>query len=264
MAVKETDEGLQVMLDTRPVRIGTKQILTLPHSRRALATGIAVEWDQLVTAQQALKQHYIPLTSLAARAIDIEVAEKANDRSIRESIVKVLMRYLSTDTLLCWAPDKSLHDPLEDTNRNLRQRQREVAEPIIAYLQTHIFPGVDIEPILDEDSIMPKSQSKLTQEVIRGWAYGLAPFELAGLERGVLATKSLLIAARLLIEWSREYQHLRKQNADSPRFGIVQASEAASMELTHQVQQWGEVEDSHDVQKEDLFRQLGSLILVVS
>lgn len=257
------------MLDSRPVRTASKQPLTLPHSKRALATGIALEWDLLVSAQQALKHHYIPLTSTTSRAVDLEQADAEGNTKIREDIVKVLMRYLTTDTLLCWAPEKNIHDSALRLGKNnipqsLRARQKQVAEPIIAYLQTHIFPGVDINPVLGEDTIMPIPQSKMTQEVIRGWITGLPAFELAGLERGVLASKSLMIAVRLLVEWSQEFRHLQQNRDIKNRFGIAQAAEACSVEVTWQTNMWGEVEDTHDVEKEDLARQLGSVILLVN
>ncbi|GAB7351721.1 hypothetical protein MBLNU459_g2309t1 [Dothideomycetes sp. NU459] len=271
-SVKDTADGLNVMLDSRPVRTASKQPLTLPHSKRALATGIALEWDLLVSAQQALKHHYIPLTSTTSRAIDIRQADAEGNSKIREDIVKVLMRYLSTDTLLCWAPEKNMHDPalrtdmdkLSSTPQSLRARQKQVAEPIISFLQAHIFPGVEINPILGEDTIMPIPQPKMTQEVIRGWMTGLPAFELAGLERGVLASKSLLVAARLLVEWSQEFGHVPKAKDSKDRFGIAQAAEACSVEVTWQTNMWGEVEDTHDVEKEDLARQLGSVILLVN
>ena len=180
------------------------------------------------------------------------------------------MRYLETDTLLCWAPEKNVHDPTglagasSGSKQTLRQKQIAIAEPVIAFLQTHIFPGVDIEPILDEDTIMPKSQSQMTQEVIKGWLHRLPAFELAALERGVLATKSLLVAVRLLVEWSREFRHLQPTENTAGRFGIAQAAEACSIEVTWQTNMWGEVEDTHDVEKEDLARQLGSAILLVA
>lgn len=254
------------MLDTRPVRTASRQVLTLSKSKRALASAVALEWDQLVSAQQALKQHYIPLTSITSRAIDIEAADREGNSTIRDGILKTVMRYLSTDTLLCWAPEKNIHDPNEGrTSANLRQRQRSVAEPIIGFLTTHIFPGVEIIEILSEDSIVPKSQPEMTTEVIRGWVSGLPPYELAALERGVLATKSLLIAARLVVEWSQEWKHLQNRpGTDTARFGIEEAAEAATLEVAHQTEQWGEVEDTHDVEKEDMRRQLGSAILLVS
>lgn len=90
-------------------------------------------------------------------------------------------------------------------------------------------------------------------------------FELAGLERGILATKSLLVAVRLLAEWSKEFQGASvAKNAGQERFGIEAATEAASLEVLHQTEQWGEVEDTHDVDNADIRRQLGSVILLVS
>lgn len=267
MSIKEDDEGsLQVLLDSRPVRTATRQTLILPKTRRALASAIALEWDQLVSAQQALKQHYIPMTSITSRALDIESADLQGNASVRDNIVKMVIKYLGTDTLLCWAPEKNMHDPMQNqSKKSLRQRQKEIAQPIIAYLTTHVFPGVEIVEILGEDSIIPKSQPKMTTEVIKGWVAGLPPFELAALERGVLATKSLLVAARLLVEWSREWTHLQNRpDLERTRFGIEEAEEAATLEVMHQTQQWGEVEDTHDVEREDLRRQLGSAILLIS
>lgn len=265
VSLKDTEEGLQVLLDSRPVRTASRNVLQVPHAKRALATAIAVEWDQLVSAQQALKHHYIPMTSLTSRALDIDTADMNGDDTIREAIVKMLMRYLGTDTLLCWAPEKNMHEPEYEGKVPLRQRQRQVAEPIIAFLKTHIFPGVDILPILGEESIVPTPQPEMTRQVIRGWVTGLPAYELAALERGVLATKSLLVATRLVVEWSQEFQHLhRDRAATADRFGVDEAAEAAMQEVLHQIRQWGEVEDTHDVDREDMRRQLGSVVLLVS
>lgn len=267
----------EIYLDKRPVRTPARHVMGIPMSKSALAAAIALEWDQLVSAQQALKHHYIPLTSLTARALDIQSGDVQHTPAlnpIRESTIKLVMKYLGTDTLLCWAPEKNIHEPYNNgAGKSLRQRQREVAEPIIAYLTTHIWPGVEIVPILGEDSIVPISQPEMTREVIKGWVSGLPPFELAALERGVLATKSLLVATRLMVEWSSEFAHLQKDSAsqehadldiEGGRFGIDMAAQAASLEVLHQTEQWGEVEDTHDVEKEDLRRQLGSVILLVS
>jgi chaperone required for assembly of F1-ATPase len=78
-----------------------------------------------------------------------------------------------------------------------------------------------------------------------------------------LATKSLLVATRLLVEWSQEFKHLHKNNSTG-RFGIAEARQASSVEVTWQTDMWGEVDDTHDVDKEDVARQLGSVILLVS
>jgi ATP synthase F1 complex assembly factor 2 len=99
----------------------------------------------------------------------------------------------------------------------------------------------------------------------------LSPFELAGLERATLAGKSLLAAARLVVEWSEEGAHSRvvaqegeEKGQGKKRFGVEEAARAVSLEVDWQTGRWGEVEDTHDVEKEDLRRQLGSVVLLVS
>lgn len=183
-------------------------------------------------------------------------------------MVNMLMRYLDTDTLLCWAPARPSHasDALEarSAGPSLRDLQIRTALPIIAYLMTHVWPGVEIRPVLDDGSIVPASQPDGTREVIRGWISGLKAWELAGLERAVLAGKSLCVGVRLLVEWSEEFAGLRAWVGRGARFGIEEAAEACSLEVRWQTRLYGEVEDTHDVEREDVRRQLGSVVLVVS
>lgn len=261
----ETTEGLQIYLDTRPVKTQSKQTIAIPFSKKHLATAMALEWDSLVSAQQAMKTHHIPLTSLVSRALDIQEEEKSGSTEIRQGITKMLLRYLSTDTLLCWAPSTSIHDPAHEGGREkLRDLQIRVAKPIIAWLVAKVWPGVDVVPVLETESILPTPQPDMTVEVVRGWIAGLPAWELAGLERAVLATKSLLVATRLLVEWSEELGHLRSSNGSGERFGVEDAAHAANLEVHWQTGQWGEVEDTHDVDKEDVRRQLGGVVLLVS
>ncbi|PGG98795.1 ATP synthase mitochondrial F1 complex assembly factor 2 [Blastomyces parvus] len=269
--VREVDDGYQIFLDSRPVRTPEKKILTIPASKPHLAHAIALEWDLLISAQQALKQHLIPLTSLTARAQDIVAEDAAGQDTIRQQIVTSMMRYLDTDTLLSWAPAKSIYDPEEPDDveasgegvmESLRDRQISTARPIIDFLTTKVWPGIEIRPALQENSILPSPQLPLTREVIRGWIYGLPAYELAGLERGVLASKSLLVAARFVVEWSEQFRDVQPEGRRT--FGIEKAAEASTLEVTWQTDNWGEVEDTHDVDKEDVKRQLGSVVLLVS
>jgi chaperone required for assembly of F1-ATPase len=115
-------EGLQVFLDSRPVRTANKSVLTVPASKHQLATAIALEWDLLLSAQQALKTHYIPMTSLAARALDIEMADAEGKEHVRNDVLSLLMRYLHTDTLLCWAPAKVMNETKQN-GKTLRELQ---------------------------------------------------------------------------------------------------------------------------------------------
>lgn len=179
------------------------------------------------------------------------------------------LRYLDTDSLLCWAPPPS--EPQAPGERSLRELQERVAGDILGYLSTHVWPGVEIEPVLDEGSIMPRGQKEGVREVIQGWVMGLDAWELAALERAVLAGKSLLGAVRLVVEWSegaagragREVAAAQGL-ADRRKFDVEEAVKAASLEVDWQTGRWGEVEDTHDVEKADLRRQLGSVVLLVA
>lgn len=86
------------------------------------------------------------------------------------------------------------------------------------------------------------------------------------MERAVLAGKSLCVAARLIVEWSKVFNGPGSSLSDrisEKRFGIEDAAEACSLEVRWQTGRWGEVEDSHDVEREDLKRQFGSAVLLV-
>ncbi|KAI1437830.1 hypothetical protein GGR50DRAFT_643081 [Xylaria sp. CBS 124048] len=260
---------LEVHLDTRPLRRPTpqKDILRIPASKPLLAAALALEWDLLVSAQQATRHHLIPLTSLVCRALDILDADGLEKSDLRSGIARTLMRYLDTDSLLCWAPPPRYGQDAPDAQGNsLRDVQRRASEEVLAFLCTRVWPGVEIEPVLDGESIMPRGQKLETRQIIEGWIMGLSAWELAGLERAVLAGKGLLGAVRLLVEWSEGHVGLPREEGESDvgRFGVEEAAKLASIEVDWQTGNWGEVEDTHDVEKEDLRRQLGSVILLVS
>lgn len=207
------------------------------------------------------------MTSLVSRALDI-VDDDALKGEIRAGITETVMRYLDTDSLLCWAPEPEPDPPGYETHvsrtESLRSIQQRTALPIIAFLTERVWPGVEIVPVLDTSSIIPKSQPQMTKDIIKGWVSGLPPFELAGLERGVLAGKSLLGAVRLLVEWSTELAHLREGAKAGEMFGVEEAAKTASLEVDWQTGMWGAVEDTHDVEREDIRRQLGSVVLLVT
>lgn len=266
----------QIYLDARPLRHPTtKTIVNVPLSKPYLAHALALEWDLLTSAHQATKNHLIPLTSLVCHALDIADDDAKHRGSgfapIRTAVTDVLMRYLDTDSLLCWAPLET--DSLASGQIPLRELQERTAGEVIGYLSTHVWPGVEIEPVLDEGLLLPREQKPGVREVIQGWVMGLEAWDLAGLERAALAGKSLLGAARLVVEWSegsagragRDASPSGETNKNRKRtFGIEEAAKATSLEVDWQTGKWGEVEDTHDVEKEDLRRQLGSAVLLVS
>ena len=267
------EQNYIVNLDARALRNPTtKKPLTIPRSKPHLATALALEWDLLVSAQQATRSHLIPLTSISARAHVLGLEDRENQHTIspgtgiRYDIINTLLRYLDTDTLLCWAPASTATNPSDKDVKGelLRDLQVRTAKPILSYLTQNVWPGVELKPALDNGSILPASQPAATRAVIKGWMAGLPAWELVGLERAALAGKSLCVAARLVCEWS-EYLKLGDMQGEAVgRFGIEEAAKACSQEVIWQTGRWGEVEDSHDVDKEDLRRQFGSVVLVVS
>merc|ERR1712000_220679 len=265
--VVEVDGALEVHLDKRPLRHPqTKEIMRLPLSKPNLAAALAIEWDHLTSAQEATRHHLIPLTSLICRAIDIQADDAdpvKGQPTIREKVTAMLLQYLDTDSMLCWAPPAGPYDLKNDAGESLRDVQTETAKETLAFLTSKIWPGVTITPALDGHSIMPKSQSPETQAVVRSWISRLDAFEIAGLERGTLAGKSVLASARLVAEWS-EGSANTGDALSGQLFGAEEAVRATNLEVDWQAMQWGEVEDTYDVNKEDVTRQLASVILLVS
>lgn len=292
--VRDVDGAWEVHLDARPLRHpATKRVVRIPASKPLLASALALEWDLLVSAQHATRQHLIPLTGLVCRAIDIVEDDEMRggggagagvgsgsgiggkesvNQSIRANIVDMVMRYLDTDSLLCWAPPPryGVDDPVDGKSPvSLRDMQRAAAEDVVGFLTSRVWPGVAIEPVLDGESIMPRQQPPGTRQVVEGWVSGLDAWELAGLERAVLAGKGLLGAVRLLVEWTEGCVGVGVGGGASSgevegKFGVEEAARLASIEVNWQIGRWGEVEDTHDVEKEDLRRQLGSVVLLVS
>lgn len=286
-SVKETPEGLQVFLDSRPLRTSTtpRSILTVPRSKPWVALLLAQEWDQLPTAAHALKPHNIPLTSLLNRAVALQHSPvyisplqpptsdlKKQTVKTRAEIVAMCMRYLDTDTILCYAPetrsslDRDSADRKIEERESLRDMQHRKSTPILEFLTTNVFPGLEVIPHTS-DQLVPAPQPEMTKQILSGWIAGLPAWELAGLERTVLATKSLLIGVRIIAEWSPKIRARSSSDAWAPsreRFGVEQACEAATVEVRWQTTMWGEVEDTHDVAKEDMRTQIASTIALIS
>ncbi|KAK4151453.1 protein atp12, mitochondrial [Chaetomidium leptoderma] len=286
--VREVNGAFEIHLDARPLRHPTtKTIIRLPPSKPHLAHALALEWDALTSAQQATKQHLIPLTSLICRALDIASEDSSSPSStpnptspLRTTISQSLLRYLDTDSLLCFAPapEPGTHDPTLDGPSLRTQQEQAYTATVPSFLTAHVWPGITIEPVLDGTSLLPRPHAPGTRDVVQGWMRSsLSAFELAGLERATLGGKSLLAAARLVVEWSEEgaaytpsssssssSSSSAETHAQKKRFGVEEAARAVSLEVAFQTGRWGEVEDTHDVEKEDLRRQLGSVVLLVS
>jgi len=268
VTVRDAGGAFEVLLDARPLRHPTtKAVVRVPATKPALAAALAAEWDALPSSADASRAHRVPLTGLVCRALDL-AADDAG--ALRADVVEYVLRYLDTDSLLCWAPADPHRPEAEDDDTAagadvpLRTAQRRAADAVVAHLTTYVWPGLVISPVLDGATILPRPQAPGVRDVVRGWAAGLTAWELAGLERAVLAGKSLLNAARLVAEWSEDGAGAAPSPDAGPRFGVEEAARVASLEVDWQTDRWGQVEDTHDVDHEDVRRQLGSVVLLVS
>lgn len=219
VGISKRDDGLTVTLDMRALKTPSGNTLLLPRNKRLVATLIANEWENQETL---LKPHALPMTSIASRAIDVFYDKKTHSE-VRES----LLNYLDTDTI-CFHHD----DPPP-----LVELQRTHWDPLIEWAKSTF--DIDIQVFT---SILLHSQSAETRAKLNAILTEMDPWELAAMERATYATKSFLIALALV------KRHLT----------VEEAAVAAQVEVSSQIQRWGEVEDSHDVDFHDVRRQLGS------
>ncbi|KAA1107051.1 ATP synthase complex assembly protein atp12 [Puccinia graminis f. sp. tritici] len=217
---KQEDGQYSIRLDLRNLKTPSGKPLVLPKTKLVLATLIAREWDE---QRKILKQHSLPMTSLASRAIDgLSEAE-------RDAVVDDLMRYLDTDTI-CFQESKP---------RVLAEMQKTHWAPLLVWLQEAY--GIHLR--VHEDSIVYSKQSPETHSKLRALVAQFDPLKLAAFERAVHATKSFVIALALV------QNHLT----------VDQASDASRVEVLSQIARWGEVEDTHDVDYQEIRMKLGSV-----
>ncbi|KAG6330625.1 hypothetical protein ID866_8461, partial [Astraeus odoratus] len=219
------DNGIAVTLDKRALKTPSGNILLLPKEKRLAATLIANEWDN---QDKFLKQHALPMTSVAARAIDA-----FRDEATQAEVRTALLSYLDTDTV-CFHHD----DPPP-----LVELQQKHWDPLLEWVRS----TYDVE-IQVFNSVLFHSQSDRTRKILGGVVAQMDPWEMAAMERATYGTKSFLIALALV------KRHLTAE----------QAAQAAQVEVASQIQRWGEVEDTHDVDFHDVRRQLGSSACLVT
>lgn len=88
----QDNEGFQILLDGRSIRTPTGNPIVIPANRELLAACIAQEWSE---QEKTLKPHTLPLTSLAARALE-GCKEGAEER---KEVEEFLLRYLENETI---------------------------------------------------------------------------------------------------------------------------------------------------------------------
>lgn len=262
------DPGMiHVQMDNKTIRTPMGNQLVVKKDQIILAYLLKNEWNNLESLNA--KSYSLPLTSLTSRCIDLESAHTGNiDPEIvakcngdRDQIISDLLRYLDTDTLLVFAPN-------EELDGTLRKEQDELYIPIIQGVEELLFgylpeldkslnEGIELRKLdLDVDGIRSNVQHANVREAATNYLKSLSYWNLAVFEKTVMITKSF-ICGLLLTE-----NVVRKEVLPSLKCDIEKMERLASLETIHQAKKWGEVEDTHDVNKADLLRNISAASLV--
>ncbi|GAA5958690.1 hypothetical protein JCM21900_001555 [Sporobolomyces salmonicolor] len=224
VAVEKRPEGeYAVLLDHRTLKTPGGAPLLMPKDRLPVSLLIAEEWENQVAV---LKPHTLPMTSLAARALD-----GLKDENTRKEVVASLLKYLDTDTV-CF------HEEFPATLVKLQEAHW---KPLIDW----VCKTYDVEVRIYE-GILNTRQPDATILKLGSVVADYDQFKLAAFERAVLASKSYLVALGLVEGFL---------SADD-------AAHAAHVEVQSQINRWGEVEDTHDVDHQDVRVRLGSAALL--
>ncbi|EKM55928.1 uncharacterized protein PHACADRAFT_209438 [Phanerochaete carnosa HHB-10118-sp] len=212
---------LTVTLDKRPLKTPSGDQLLLPKHKALAVTLIAAEWDNQETL---LKQHSLPMTSLASRAIDAFRNSKADTRV---QVYDQLLKYFETDAICFHASEPA----------SLVSLQKRHWEPLLTWARESFTVEVNVTTGFS----VPRQPAE-TLAAFRKVLEQMDEWEMAAMERATYTTKSFLIALALV----------------KRRVTAEQAAQASHVEVNSQIEKWGEVEDSHDVDYHDVRRQLGS------
>ncbi|RDB24109.1 ATP synthase mitochondrial F1 complex assembly factor 2 [Hypsizygus marmoreus] len=225
VGVEKRGDALTVTLDKRALKTPSGNTLLLPGNKLLVASLIAAEWDHQATL---LKPHALPMTSIASRAFD-----DLGEQTTRYEVQEALLKYLDTDTI-CFHQD---YPP------QLERLQTEHWDPLLEWARKTF----DVK-LFKSESILFATQPEATHEKFRKVLAEFDQWQMAAMERTTYTTKSFVIALALVLK------HLT----------VEQAALAATVEVASQIERWGEVEDTHDVDYHDVRRQLGSAACLLS
>ncbi len=167
VSVRETDDGIAILLDERPVRTPGRSALVLAN--RQIGEAVAEEWESQTKVVDPVS---MPLTRLANSSID----QVAPDQ---EKIVDHLVQYAGSD-LTCYRAD----DP-----EALQQAQAAVWDPLLDWF--HEATGARLLPTA---GIMPLTQSEEALAAVRTAIDQLSVQILTGLHVATTSAGSLVIA----------------------------------------------------------------------
>lgn len=254
VAVREEGERFAVELDQRVIKTPLGYDLKVPANRKTLAYLLANEWQTLPSLH--VRPYLVPLTSLVSRCIDLAEAQKSADPEVRakvgdlSTIKSLLLRYLDTDTLCIFSP-------LEDCDGELRKQQEEHYLPFLKEMGTFLSQygngPLEITWLDSEVGLGGNTQPEATRAAACAYLDSLDMWQLVALEKAVLTAKSFLVGVAVV---------RNADPADPFNVSVEELARLATLETVLQTARWGEVEDTHDVDKVDVRRNLAAAALV--
>lgn len=238
------DKHYELQLDSKTVRTPLGNDLVVPSDRPILANLLYHEWKSL--SDSKVKTHSLPLTSLISRVIDLETATKNNNEEEllkvgkKSDIIDQLLRYLDTDTLLIFSPRAEYEG-------GLRNAQEELYRPVIAKVEELLGAKLSFLDS-DTDGLRGNKQPLETSLAAREFLHDLSYYDLVALEKVTLTAKSLICGILTV-----QSKSLKTSDVD-----MEEIAKLATLEIIYQTERWGEVEDTHDVDYQDIRRHINS------
>ncbi|AET41412.1 ATP synthase complex assembly protein ATP12 Ecym_8121 [Eremothecium cymbalariae DBVPG len=253
VTLKKCDNTLTLQIYGNPVRTPLGNSLSIPSNRVILAHMLKDEWSNVT--KLSIKTHSLPLTSIVSRCIDLQLVSKpGTDPELlakigggQDVISESLLRYLDTDTLLCFSPKSEYEGAL-------RRAQDKIYLPILSAVESFLGKYSDLPvrlQLLDSDlhGLRGNRQSDSTRAAALKYLRSLNTWDLAVFEKTVLTTKSFICGIILL-------QNKTNDATKAMQMTMEDIANAATLETIYQVDKWGEVEDTHDVDKRDIRRNI--------
>ncbi|CAI1506844.1 hypothetical protein SEUBUCD646_0J00400 [Saccharomyces eubayanus] len=248
---------IALQLDGKTIKTPLGNGILIDDTRSLLAYLLKLEWSSL--SSLSIKTHSLPLTSLVSRCIDLEMTNKpgcdpqlvAKIGGNSDVIKDQLLRYLDTDTLLVFSPTSEFEG-------KLRAAQNELYLPLIKgteeFLSKFSSQHDDIHlQVLDADihGLRGNQQPNVVRDAAMNYMNSLSPWDLAILEKTVLTTKSFICGVLLM-----ENKKISDNLLPGLKTDMEKIVRAATLETIFQIERWGEVEDTHDVDKRDIKRKI--------
>jgi ATP synthase F1 complex assembly factor 2 len=221
-----------VTLDERVLKTPNRHPFIIPS--KILASLVAHEWDCQI---KTLETSTMPLTMLCATAIEIT-------KTKRIPIITEMLRFLVTD-LVCFPivvsdQENGNFNNLDEDSRRLFERQQKAWEIPLQHFKKR-YGELDQQGILATPShpIDTINNVKTRLSEMNEW-------ELTSIQHLAQGCKSLVIPLALI----------------DHAITCQQTIDAARVEEDHQIEQWGLVEGSHDVELANIKLQITSAALL--